>query len=240
MNAAHRLPQRHRTRAHGEHRGTGGGSRVDRTLDANPGMIATSTLNDGVCGERCEPSAVAQHKTVNTGTLPNRRQSRVRSPAVRFVRGTVHARTRRRRARQPAAAARAAGARAASAGARSETQVSVVFSSCILSRTLFDLISPAPPRHICMRDAARFVHWSRAQGRRPLLFRGSPRSPHARGATARANAFLSVGDTTGGDVRACGSVSSHGLPFVVKITPAILTALHLGGRGLLHASCGHG
>jgi len=140
----------------------------------------------------------------------------------------------------PAAAARAAGARAASAGARSETQVSVVFSSCILSRTLFDLISPAPPRHICMRDAARFVHWSRAQGRRPLLFRGSPRSPHARGATARANAFLSVGDTTGGHVRACGSVSSHGLPFVVKITPAILTALHLGGRGLLHASCGRG
>lgn len=123
---------------------------------------------------------------------------------------------------------------------RSETQVSVVFSSCILSRTLFDLISPAPPRHICMRDAARFVHWSRAQGRRPLLFRGSPRSPHARGATARANAFLSVGDTTGGHVRACGSVSSHGLPFVVKITPAILTALHLGGRGLLHASCGRG
>lgn len=192
-----------------------------------------------VCGERCEPSAVAQHKTVtvNTGTLPNRRQSRVRSPAVRFVRRTVfdfvHAPT------APAAAGAGRGRPGGERG-RSETQVSVVFSSCILSRTLFDLISPAPPRHICMRDAARFVHWSRAQGRRPLLFRGSPRSPHARGATARANAFLSVGDTTGGHVRACGSVSSHGLPFVVKITPAILTALHLGGRGLLHASCGRG
>ena len=192
-----------------------------------------------VCGERCEPSAVAQHKTVNTGTLPNRRQSRVRSPAVRFVRGTVHAHAAPAQGPQP----RGGGAGRGRPGGDGAGALKHKFLWCSVHASFPVLSSISFQRHrpdIYVCETQPFVHWSRAQGRRPLLFRGSPRSPHARGATARANAFLSVGDTTGGHVRACGSVSSHGLPFVVKITPAILTALHLGGRGLLHASCGRG
>ena len=41
-------------------------ARAEARVDAYPGDVSTSTLNDI---ERCEPSAVAQHTTINTGTF---------------------------------------------------------------------------------------------------------------------------------------------------------------------------